>query len=580
MSVPPPALRPLTNPPFPPPPQDRWSLFRFRHFRSRLLLLVLALVGAAQLAAFLVVAGVHQADARREIDHDLDIAARQFAKEIDRGNGYLARTAEALSGDYGFKQTFARTQDAATLRSALESFKLRARPDLVACLSLDGAVLAETRDGPSAAAYYRPLMEAADNSRNLRSNGYGLIDGALYSLTVVPVRAPDVVAWIVVGIRLDQRFIEGLKATSGVEITLRHAGRTLVSTVRQPARFVSVVQRLTLANGDAAEIVLQFSLDEKLAPARRLERVLLIVGCGSLALAALLSLVLARSVSRPVQALAAHTDHVVRGDYTQRIELRSVDELGRLAAAFNRMTAGLADRDRVRDLLGKVVSPEVAAQLLRSEAVLGGEEREVTVLFSDLRNFTGLSESLPPAEVLDLLNRYLDRMSTIVEEHHGVVDKYIGDAIMALFGAPVDDTTAPDHALAAALAMDAALGALNAELAAEGKPQLTVGIGINTAPVVAGNMGSRRRLNYTVIGDGVNVSSRLQALTKEPAYKARILVSESTLRAARDRYVTRALGEVAVRGRAGMVRLFALDGKTSATMAPTPASPLRSDSAK
>ncbi|HTT58309.1 MAG TPA: adenylate/guanylate cyclase domain-containing protein [Opitutaceae bacterium] len=563
MSAPPPALRPLTTPPFPPPPPDRWAPFRFRHFRTRLLLLLLALVGVAQLAAFLVVAEVHEADARREINHDLDIAARQFAKEIERGNGYLARTAEALSGDYAFKQTFARTQDAATLRSALESFKLRARPDLVACLSLDGAVLAETRDGPSAAAYYRPLVTAADNSDSLSATSYGLIDGALYSLTAVPIRAPDVVAWIIVGIRLDQRFIEGLKATSGVEITLRHAGRTLASTVQAPARFNSVVQRLALADGDAAEIVLQFSLDEKLAPARRLERVLEMVGGGSLALAALLSLALARSVSRPVQALAAHTDHVVRGDYMQRIELHSADEFGRLAAAFNRMTAGLADRDRVRELLGKVVSPEIAAQLLRSEAVLGGEEREVTILFSDLRNFTGLSESLVPAQVLALLNRYLDRMSTIVEEHHGVVDKYIGDAIMALFGAPVDDPAAADHALAAALAMNAALGTLNNELAAEGQPQLAVGIGINTAPVVAGNMGSRRRLNYTVIGDGVNVAARLQALTKEPGYQARILISESTLRAARDQYATRALGEVAVRGRAGMVRLFALDAKAA-----------------
>ena len=164
MNLPPPALRPLTTHPFPPPPPGRFAFLQFRHFRTRLLVLLLALVGAAQLAAFLVVAGVHRADAQREIGRDLGVAARQFAKEIERGNGYLARTAEALSGDYGFKQTFAQTQDAATLRSALESFKLRARPDIVACLTLEGNVLAETRDGPSAVAYYRPLAAAADNS--------------------------------------------------------------------------------------------------------------------------------------------------------------------------------------------------------------------------------------------------------------------------------------------------------------------------------------------------------------------------------------------------------------------------------
>ena len=555
----PPELRPLTAHPFAPPAPGRFAFLRFRRFSTRLLLLLLGLVGAAQLAAFLAVARVHRADAHREIGQDLAEAARQFGKEIERDNDFLARTAEAVSGDYGFKQTFARTEDPATLRSALQSLKLRAKADVVACLSLDGRLLAETRAGPSAVAYYLPLAATAETSERLQATGYGMIDGVLYTLSGVPIRAPDVLAWVILGIRLDQPFIAGLRETSGVEITLRHRDRVLATTVARPARFLSVKQSLRLADGDSAEIVLQYSLDEKLAPARRLERVLAIVGGASLALAAMFSLGLARGVSRPVRALAGHTQHVVRGDYTQRIELNRADELGELAQAFNRMTAGLADRDRVRDLLGKVVSPEIAAQLLHSEAVLGGEEREVTILFSDLRNFTGLSEKLSPREVLDLLNRYLDRMSAIVEEHRGVVDKYIGDAIMALFGAPVSDASAADHALAAALAMDSSLRVLNAELAAEGRPQLAFGIGINTARVVAGNMGSRRRLNYTVIGDGVNVAARLGALTKEPAYATRILVSEATLRGARGAYRTRQLGEVNVRGRAEAVKIFALD---------------------
>jgi adenylate cyclase len=233
--------------------------------------------------------------------------------------------------------------------------------------------------------------------------------------------------------------------------------------------------------------------------------------------------------------------------------------LGDLASAFNRMSAGLADRDRVRDLLGKVVSPEIAAQLLHSEAVLGGEEREVTILFSDLRNFTSLSERLAPKDVLALLNRYLDRMSAIVEEHQGVIDKFIGDAIMALFGAPVADPAAADHALAAAQAMQVALSALNAELAADGLPQLAIGIGINTARVVAGNMGSQRRLNYTVIGDGVNVAARLEALTKDPVYATRILVSDSTRQGARAAHHLRSVGGVVIRGRKEPVAAYALD---------------------
>jgi adenylate cyclase len=534
---------------------------RFRSFRARLLAVILALVGGAQLAALAIVATVHNANARREISHDLDEAARQFQKEIERGNGYLARTVGALTGDYAFKQIFVLSpDDRATLRSALESFKLRAQPDVVAGLSLDGQTLAETRDGPSAAVYYRALAKAADTSPNLRATSYGVIDGALFSLTAAPIRAPDVVAWIIAGIRLDRKFVADLKETSGVDITLRHHGQTLVTTVRQPADFLSVTQPLALADGDTAEIVLQYSWDEKLAPTRRLERLLAIVGGSSLALAALLAVGIARSISQPVRALAEFTEHVARGDYARRIVLDRADELGRLATAFNRMSEGLAERDRIRDLLDKNVSPEVAAQLMRDGGALGGEEREVTVLFADLRSFTSLSERLPPRELVALLNRFLDRMSAAIEHEGGVIDKYIGDALMALFGAPVSQSEPADRALRAALAMQAALAGLNRELAAEGQPALAFGIGINTARVVAGNMGSRRRLNYSVVGDGVNVAARLEALTRTPEYRATILASEATLRAAQGHYVTRALGSIVVKGRAEPVQAHAVDG--------------------
>ncbi|MBI5382450.1 MAG: adenylate/guanylate cyclase domain-containing protein [Opitutae bacterium] len=541
-------------------------MLRFRSFRTRLLALILALVGLVQLAAIGIVATVHRRDARREIMWELDVAARQFRQEIARGNDFTARSARALSSDHAFKQTFASTDDAATLRSALESFKLRAQFDVVAGLALDGHILAETRAGPAADAVYRPLVAAADASAQLLATGYGMIDGELYALTAVPMRAPDVIAWFVLGHRLDRAFLLGLRETSGVEITLRQGGRTLATTVDQPDElFLSNTQTLPLADGGAAEIVLQYSWDEKLAPARRLERLLALVGGGSLLLAALCAVAVARSVSRPVRALAAHTAHVARGDYARRITLARDDELGQLAAAFNRMSEGLAERDRIRDLLDKNVSPEVAAQLLRDGGALGGEEREVTVLFADLRDFTAMSERLPPRELLALLNRYLDRMSAALEREGGVIDKFIGDAIMALFGAPLDQADAADRALHAALALQTALAGLNEELAAEGRPTLAIGVGINTARVVAGNMGSHRRLNYSVLGDGVNVAARLEALTRHPEYAATILASAATLRAARDRYATRALGEITVKGRKEPVGVHAVLG-----LAPAP----------
>jgi adenylate cyclase len=308
-------------------------------------------------------------------------------------------------------------------------------------------------------------------------------------------------------------------------------------------------------------VALARPLRAELAAAHALEKQLAAISLAALVFAILLAFWLARSVSEPVRQLAAQTRLIGAGDYATPLRLDRADELGHLADSLNDMSAGLAERDQVRDLLDKNVSPAVAAQLMRDGAALGGEEREVTILFADLRGFTTLSEQLGPPALLALLNRYLDRMSAEIEREGGVIDKFIGDAIMALFGAPVTQADAADRALAAALAMERALAALNAELAAEGRPPLAVGIGINTARVIAGNIGSHRRLNYSVIGDGVNVAARLQSLTRTPEYQTSILISTATLVAAHGRYQTRALGEVVVKGRTEPVLLHALDGR-------------------
>jgi adenylate cyclase len=247
-----------------------------------------------------------------------------------------------------------------------------------------------------------------------------------------------------------------------------------------------------------------------------------------------------RSVSRPVLQLADGARNIAEGNYQHRVHLQQEDELGSLATSFNQMSEGLAERDRVRDLLGKVVSREVAAELLQKGIALGGEEREVTVLFSDLRNFTGMSEALPPQEMIGILNHYFTRMSAIVEKHGGVVDKYVGDALMALFGAPVAKDGDADRALKTALEMTAALDELNRDWHERGLPTIDVGIGVNTDVVIAGNMGSETRLNYTVIGDGVNLASRLEGrrkcrTTKRASYQWRHLGETN------ERYLTRRL---------------------------------------
>ncbi len=564
--------------------------FRFRRFRTRLVVLIVGLVAAVQVATYQVVSRANRSTALDTIEANLTSAARQFAASSDLREADLLLAARLMAGDYAMKQLFLADEfSPATARSALASYQGRIQAPLIVLLDPEGQLLAGTRSaiGETDLAPFDALREKAEFSESQQATGYGYVDDELHQLVLVPLLAPppEIVAWVGIGFPINAETAAGLKLTSAVDVTfLRGGDRPEVLATTLPAAiaaelatvapagggapalvalggedYVTALRTLPVAAAAPATIALQRSLSAQLAPSRLLERIILLGTLAGLALAMFAALALARNVSRPVQELAAHTRHVAAGDYSQRLELPRADELGQLATAFNQMTTGLAERDRVRDLLGKVVSPEVAAQLLRSDLQLGGEEREVTILFSDLRGFTSLSEKLPPAELVALLNRYLDRMSGIVERHGGVVDKYIGDAIMALFGAPVAAPDAAARAVAAARDMLAALEALNRELAAEGRPALALGIGINTGRVIAGNMGSHTRLNYTVVGDAVNLAARIEALTKEPAYGARLIVSEATARAAGLGATARPLGAVTVKGKTEAVQIYAAD---------------------
>lgn len=284
----------------------------------------------------------------------------------------------------------------------------------------------------------------------------------------------------------------------------------------------------------------------------------------SLLIGAFCFVLLSRPIVSGIQRLTRGVQMVGQNELSYRIDLvrpeGEGDEIDELATAFNRMVGGLEERDRIRDLLGKVVDPAIAEKLLQQkEILLGGEEREVTILFSDIRGFTTLSESRSSTDILSFLNIYLTHMGQVIEHNGGIVDKFIGDAIMALWGAPICHEDDVDRALCAAIEMSNELAGLNELLQTADWPLIEIGIGVHTDMVVAGNMGSPDRLNYTVIGDGVNLASRLETLTKE--YEARIIVSEATLAKARLDYETRDLGTVKVKGRSEETRIFELLGK-------------------
>lgn len=572
---------------------------RPQSFGAKLLLLFVFVVAAAQLATWAFVSTAHRVQAYTLIDEELRRAGGAFSRVVAERNALLAAGAATAARDYAFKRLFAGEADTVTIASALQSIRLSVDAHVVSVVALDGTPVASTSSATPAGNIVAHLVARADADPgpNPSATGYGYLAGELHSLVVAPVRAPDIVAWIVIGFRIDRDFAQRLKQQTGVDLTfLDQDARLLATTLpdataralaaalpRLPqgqetttldlAGETALVATRTLAAGDGRSglLALQYSLDEKLRPFRSTERTVLFVSLTSLLVAVLLSRRFARRLSQPIVELVGHTRRIAAGDYSIRNTVYRRDELGRLSEAFDQMARGLDERDRVRDLLDKNVSPEVAAQLLRDGAALGGEEREVTILFADLRGFTTLSEQLAPRDLLTLLNRYLDRMSAAIEREGGVIDKFIGDAIMALFGAPVTQPDSAGRALAAALGMERALAALNAELAAEGRPPLAIGVGINTARVVAGNIGSHRRLNYSVIGDGVNVASRLQSLTRTPEYRTNIIASAATLasraealaKAGRpppaDTFTTRPLGTVPVKGRAEPVKIFAVE---------------------
>ena len=228
------------------------------------------------------------------------------------------------------------------------------------------------------------------------------------------------------------------------------------------------------------------------------------------------------------------------------------------------------ERKRVRETFGHYVAPGIVNQLLdRPELLrLGGEEKELTAMFSDIRNFTGISEKMSPHALVELLNEHLSAMTGIVFQNRGTLDKYIGDSIMAFWGAPYPQPDHPLNACKAGLAMLKTLEVLQARWQAAGKPRMDIGIGISTGPMLVGNMGSKQRFNFTIMGDNVNLASRLEGLNK--VFGTRMVISESTYEAVEDKMLVRELDLIRVKGKLRPVKIYELLGLAQETQAVRP----------
>lgn len=263
---------------------------------------------------------------------------------------------------------------------------------------------------------------------------------------------------------------------------------------------------------------------------------------------------LAALLSRPIFRLVQATGAIAAGNFNITLPVASRDELGVLTDSFNRMARSLREKEMIKRAFTRYVAREVVEEILKNpeNMALTGERREVTVLFCDVRGFTPLSERLSPEEVVLLLNDFYNLMIETTFKHDGTLDKFLGDAVMAVFGAPLAH---PDHsarAIRTALAMQEGIVGLNERRARDGKEPIAVGIGVSAGEAVAGTVGTEDRMEYTVIGDSVNLAARLESNAKP----GQILISHRTYERVRDLVDARPLGRIRVKGKEEEVEVY------------------------
>jgi adenylate cyclase len=264
-------------------------------------------------------------------------------------------------------------------------------------------------------------------------------------------------------------------------------------------------------------------------------------------------------VSRPVRSLYRTIEAVGQGDFNAQVEVRRADEFGHIARGVNSMTEGLRQNEAVKSAFTCYVSSEVLKKILETgmQPTIQTNRRKITVLFSDIREFTRMSENMRPEEVVGILNEYFEKMVDVVVRHKGMVDKFIGDGLMAFFGAPDDDGFQEEHAVNAALEMQEELRKLCKKWSSEGRRSLQIGIGINSGNAIVGNIGSAQRLEYTAIGDTVNLAARLESATKD--FDADVLISEYTFNGLKGSpFKITKKGAASLKGRTDTVTVYAV----------------------
>jgi adenylate cyclase len=526
-----------------------WSA---RPLRTRIFVASSALVLAVLLATLAHTQWIVSKDAEATLRRELATTGQVFERLMAERAVRLATSSTLLASDFALKRVVAThfdpgQYDPDTLASAAQSYQQRLGVALTWITDENGTLLAES---PRSLQADRPIDSIAPLQAAIETGaaaaGIAEVDGALFQLAAVPILAPDVIGYLVLGQPIDDAFAARLKADTGSDVSFVSGRRVFASSWPARSRAWFVPRREGLAPGTSLltlggerfltlvvpveahvtqplHALVQGSYDAALAPLRALRVRIAAVGVIALLVALFVGARLAGGITSPVRALVAGMREVIAGNLRYRSRIDRPDEIGFLARSFNEMVGGLEEREHVKDTFGRFVSRGVAEAVLAGRVPLEGERRAVTILFQDIRGFTRISAQLDPAALLRLLNRFFTEAVAAVEAEGGVVKQFTGDGVMALFGAPQAYTDHAERAVRAALAIVRRLEGLNERLRHEGLPVLQVGVGIHTGEVVAGLIGPDARVEYGVVGEAVNLASRVEGLTKH--LQATVLVS-------------------------------------------------------
>ncbi len=562
------------------------SPFAFRSFRSRLVTFLLVLLLPVLGGIYYYVNQNNTEYTEETINTYLALGADVFDFTRAQQAQTLQAIISSLTWDFGFRTAYAANDPATLFDAALNVLERSLNSaDMLMIADLDNNVIIDTslQGAEVLSGSWLALVDEADQSEEGRAAMIVTLSDEPYQIIAQPLYLPRQVAWIFGGFAMDAEFVNLVGNTTASDVSIvrvvnqqpeeiiastleSHEQQALMEQLTVNDQTLDSLQRINFGGEEFTTLLRSLYADEP--QARQIVAVIQrsydennenVIQARNLlaqfyAVVLLLSLIavmfLARSITNPISRLAHAVKRIEAGDYQMQAEVASKDELGDLADSVNSMASGLAEKEKVRDLLGKVVSHQIAEELLSNPVELGGEERTATILFSDIQGFTSFCEGKSPRQVLEELNKVLSIISDIIEKHSGVVDKFQGDAVMALFGAPVAGHEDTQNAMQASLEIIDALEELDGGLSAR--------VGVNTGIVVAGNLGSSNRLNYSVIGDTVNLAARLESLTR--LYNVSNIVSEASKDAAPE-FVYRELDEVRVAGKQESVKIFELLGQ-------------------